>query len=157
LSVLPKTWVVWPAVVCTENGASAFPYLKLTLMITGAAYDEIDRDACSERKPPLRVSNVPVAVNNATADTAMFLILGVLRNFNPSMQTIRRGEWRGEQPASLGRDPEGKVLGILGMGGIGTNLSLKAAAFGIKQSTITDGRLTAKELAALNTFRLKTC
>jgi hypothetical protein len=32
----------------------------------------------------------------------------------------------------LGHDPEGKVLGILGMGGIGRNLKKKAEAFSMK-------------------------
>ncbi|KAF5014493.1 hypothetical protein F66182_14497, partial [Fusarium sp. NRRL 66182] len=35
----------------------------------------------------------------------------------------------------LGHDPEGKVLGILGMGGIGRNLKKKAEAFGMKKHT----------------------
>ncbi|KAJ6171102.1 Phosphoglycerate dehydrogenase [Penicillium chermesinum] len=62
----------------------------------------------------------------------MFLILGALRNFNTGMHALREGKWRGQPPATLGHDPEGKVLGILGMGGIGRNLKKKAEAFGMK-------------------------
>lgn len=97
---------------------------------TGAGYDQIDIDACSARSPPLLVSNVPTAVDDATADANMFLILGALRNFNAGMHSLREGKWRGK-PA-LGHDPEGKTLGILGMGGIGRNLKKKAEAFGMK-------------------------
>jgi len=77
------------------------------------------------------VSNVPTAVDDATADTAIFLMLGALRNFNTSMHALRRGEWRGKPAPTLGHDPQGKVLGILGMGGIGRNMSKKAAVFGM--------------------------
>jgi glyoxylate reductase len=78
------------------------------------------------------VSNVPTAVDDATADVNMFLILGALRNFNAGMHALRQGKWRGHPAPRLGHDPEGMTLGILGMGGIGRNLKKKAEAFGMK-------------------------
>ncbi|KAL4913689.1 D-isomer specific 2-hydroxyacid dehydrogenase [Aspergillus aurantiobrunneus] len=98
----------------------------------GAGYDQVDTHACSARSPPIRVSNVPTAVDDATADVNMFLIIGALRNFNAGMHALREGNWRGKNPPRLGHDPENKVLGILGMGGIGRNLKAKAEAFGMK-------------------------
>lgn len=98
----------------------------------GAGYDMIDVHACSARNPPIRVSNVPTAVDDATADTSMFLILGALRNFNTGMHALRQGKWRGQPAPPLGHDPEGKTLGILGMGGIGRNLKKKAESFGMR-------------------------
>lgn len=47
------------------------------------------------------------------------------------MLALRAGHWRGAPAPPLGHDPQGKVLGILGMGGIGRNLMKKAAAFGM--------------------------
>jgi len=47
------------------------------------------------------------------------------------MFALRNGHWKGSPPPPLGHDPQGKVLGILGMGGIGRNLMKKAAAFGM--------------------------
>ena len=88
-------------------------------------------EACSAREPPLLVSNVPTAPNDATADAAMFLLLGSLRNFHPSMVALRRGEWRGKPLPALGHDPQGKTLGILGMGEIGRNMKKKVEAFGM--------------------------
>jgi len=95
----------------------------------GAGYDQIDVAACSSRS--IRVSNVPTAVDDATADVNIFLILGALRGFNTSMLALRAGQWRGNPAPPLGHDPQGKVLGILGMGGIGRNLKKKAEAFGM--------------------------
>lgn len=48
------------------------------------------------------------------------------------MHALREGKWRGQPAPRLGHDPQGKVLGILGMGGIGRNLKKKAEAFGMK-------------------------
>lgn len=62
----------------------------------------------------------------------MFLILGALRRLNVPMTTLREGNWRGYPPPPLGRDPEGKTLGILGLGGIGQNLKRKAEAFSMR-------------------------
>ncbi|CAK7264245.1 hypothetical protein SEPCBS119000_000890 [Sporothrix epigloea] len=99
---------------------------------TGAGYDQIDIPACTARG--IQVSNTPTAVDEATADLHIFLLLGAMRNLTPAMNTVREGLWHGthgEPP--LGRDPEGKTLGILGMGGIGRTVARKAhAAFGMK-------------------------
>lgn len=61
----------------------------------------------------------------------MFLIIGALRNFNTGMLALREGKWRGKPAPPPGHDPEGKILGIVGMGGIGRNLKKKAEAFGM--------------------------
>ncbi|GAB7348658.1 hypothetical protein MBLNU459_g7025t1 [Dothideomycetes sp. NU459] len=109
IEVLPKSWKF--------------------LAHNGAGYDQVDAHACAERSPPLLLSNVPGVPDDSTADTAVFLILGALRNLNTSMLALREGKWRGNPPPPLGHDPQGKVLGILGMGGIGRNLKKKMEAF----------------------------
>ncbi|KAF2189638.1 hypothetical protein K469DRAFT_700876 [Zopfia rhizophila CBS 207.26] len=96
----------------------------------GAGYDQVDVHACADRG--IKVSNTPTAVDDATADVNMFLILGALRGFNTSMMSLRGGKWRGHPLPPLGHDPEGKTLGILGMGGIGRNLKKKAEAFSMR-------------------------
>ncbi|KAJ9320207.1 hypothetical protein DTO027B5_5203 [Paecilomyces variotii] len=115
-----------------EELVAVLPKSLTYLAHCGAGYDQVDVHACSARNPPIRVSNVPTAVDDATADVNMFLIIGALRNFNTGMQALREGKWRGVPAPALGHDPEGKVLGILGMGGIGRNLKRKAEAFGMK-------------------------
>jgi len=47
------------------------------------------------------------------------------------MMALRDGHFKGSPPPPLGHDPQGKILGILGMGGIGRNLKKKAEAFGM--------------------------
>lgn len=98
--------------------------------VLGAGYDQVDTASCTDAG--IHVSHVPTAVNAATADTALFLLLGALRAFNAPLLSLRKGDWRGNPPPPLGHDPEGKTLGILGMGGIGSDLARKAKALGMK-------------------------
>lgn len=94
---------------------SALPKSLKYICHNGAGYDNIDVDACTKRG--LLVSSTPIAVDDATADVGIFLMLGALRQAWVPLVAIREGKWRGKTP--IGHDPKGKVLGILGMGGIG--------------------------------------
>lgn len=72
------------------------------------------------------VSNTPEAVQQATADTALYLILGCLRDFRFLEYRLRSGGWCANVP--LASEPDEKVLGILGMGGIGSLIRDKCAS-----------------------------
>ena len=56
------------------------------------------------------------------------LMLAVMRRIPQSDRAMRRGEW----PLVLGYVLEGKTLGILGLGKIGTEVAAIARAFGMK-------------------------
>ncbi|KAI0593142.1 D-isomer specific 2-hydroxyacid dehydrogenase [Biscogniauxia sp. FL1348] len=111
INCLPKSWIF--------------------LCHSGAGYDQIDIEACTARQPPLYVSNTPNVTDDSTADTAIYLLIGALRNFNVAMTSLRRGDWRGSPLPNLGHDPQNKVLGILGMGSIGINIAKRARALGM--------------------------
>lgn len=78
----------------------------------------------------ISVSNTPGAVDACTANTTIFLLLGALRRIHIPTIAIRSGQWRGQM--DLGHDPEDKILGILGMGGIGSAVARRARAFDFK-------------------------
>ncbi|ODV85164.1 hypothetical protein CANARDRAFT_199044 [[Candida] arabinofermentans NRRL YB-2248] len=99
----------------------------------GAGYDQIDADECGANG--IQLSNVPSLVDAATADTHIYLLLGALRNFQLSTQNLNKGQWPTQKCAGtpIGHDPEGKVLGIYGMGGIGRAVRDRAAPFGFSK------------------------
>lgn len=106
----------------------------------GAGYDNIDISACTERG--IAVSSTPVAVNHATADVGLFLMIGAMRQAYIPLAAIREGKWQGK--TTLGHDPRGKVLGILGMGGIGREMANRARAFGMTIQYHNRSRLSAE-------------
>lgn len=53
----------------------------------GAGYDNIDVAACSEKN--IAVSSTPVAVNDATADVGIFLMIGALRQAHVPITALR--------------------------------------------------------------------
>ncbi|KAM0458818.1 hypothetical protein ACHAPV_005807 [Trichoderma viride] len=108
----------------------ALPKSLKFLCHNGAGYDQIDIPACTAHS--VRVSNTPTAVDDATADVTIWLLLGALRNLPIGIKALREGKWRGSPLPQLGHDPQGKILGILGMGGIGRNVATKARAFGMR-------------------------
>ncbi|KAJ2901998.1 Glyoxylate reductase [Zalerion maritima] len=113
-----------------EELVAVLPQKLRFICHNGAGYDQIDVHVCTARH--IRVSNTPTAVDDATADLNIWLMLGALRNLNVSMGSLREVKWRGNPVPALGHDPQGKILGILGMGGIGRNMANKARAFDMK-------------------------
>ncbi|KAN0081224.1 D-isomer specific 2-hydroxyacid dehydrogenase, NAD binding domain containing protein [Tylopilus felleus] len=93
----------------------------------GAGYDLVDVHACKEKG--IRVSNTPGAVDEATATTALYLILSTLRHFSRAERSLRAGTWK--TPISSGdtHDLTTRTLGILGLGGIGLHLAYLVHAF----------------------------
>ncbi|OCF32006.1 hypothetical protein I317_06708 [Kwoniella heveanensis CBS 569] len=89
----------------------------------GAGYDDID--VAAARKHGVTVTHTPSAVDDATATTAIYLIISAMRQFSKAESACRNGLWKKNLP--LARDPEYKTLGIVGMGGIGTVVARRMA------------------------------
>lgn len=56
-------------------------------------------------------------------------MLGALRQLNPSLASLRAGNFK--KGIDFGHDPQGKVLGILGMGRIGRAVKKRSDPFGL--------------------------
>lgn len=121
---------------------SALPSSLKHICHNGAGYDNIDVPSATSRG--IQVSSTPIAVNEATADVAIFLMLGALRRVTVPFTAVRKGEWRGKS-FGLGHDPKGKTLGILGMGGIGRSVAQRARAFGMSIQYHNRNRLSEKD------------
>ncbi len=84
----------------------------------GVGFNNIDVEAA--KRAGLVVTNTPGVLTEATADIALTLLLNVSRRTWEGETMLRAGEWTGWRPTQLmGTSPQGKVLGIIGMGRIG--------------------------------------
>lgn len=74
-------------------------------------------------------------------------MLGALRLFNPAILQLRAGKW--DQDCPMGIEPAGRMLGILGMGGIGKCVARRATAVGMNiqyhnRSKVADADVNCK-------------
>jgi len=84
----------------------------------GVGFNNIDTEAA--KAAGLVVTNTPGVLTDATADMALTLLLNVARRTYEGETMLRAGEWTGWRPTQLmGTSPQGKTLGVIGMGRIG--------------------------------------
>jgi len=102
---------------------------KLRLVIRdGVGTDNIDKEACREKG--IKVRNTPGASSNAVAELALGLIICGLRNIQRAHHQMKEGRW--EKKALTGQEIQGRTLGIVGYGRIGSLLAQKARALGME-------------------------
>jgi len=94
----------------------------------GVGVDNIDVEAATRRG--IVVCNSPEGNTVAAAEHTMALILALARNVPAANASLAAGEWK--RSAFLGVELLNKTLGILGLGKIGSEVAVRAAAFGMK-------------------------
>lgn len=97
----------------------------------GAGYDQCDVEPITAKG--IQLAHCPGLVNDSTADTNIYLMLAAMRNFGEGSRRLSEGHWptRGNSAGvRAGINPKRKVLGIVGMGGIGLAVRDRAQAFG---------------------------
>ena len=97
-----------------------------TIAKHGVGLDNIDLPAARARG--VVVSAAFGAVHDSVADLTMALLLAVARGIVPAHASTKAGQWKGFMGVEL-RD---KVLGIVGLGRIGKEVSVRAQGFGMK-------------------------
>ena len=114
----------------TRRVLEANPNLRIVSNLA-VGYNNIDVDAA--RELGIAVTNTPGVLTEATADLTMALMLAVVRRIvegDAELRATGRCEW--EPLKLLGASLQGKKLGIIGMGRIGSAVAQRARAFGME-------------------------
>jgi phosphoglycerate dehydrogenase-like enzyme len=93
---------------------------------SGAGYDKVDLAACTENDVAL--FNAPMALNHATASTALLFMLALAKKLPQQDRLARLGSWD-LQTAAHGHEIERRTLGIVGLGNSGRELVRLVAPF----------------------------
>ena len=93
---------------------------------SGAGYDKIDLDACTEHG--VAVFNAPLALNHSTASSALLFMLALAKRLFQQERITRQGRWD-RQAEVMGGEILGRTLGIVGLGHSGRELVRLVAPF----------------------------
>lgn len=90
--------------------------------------DKIDLPKCRQRG--IAVTNTPDVLTDCTADTALALMLTLLRRLCSAHRFVCQGLWPAHKEFMLATKVSGKRVGIVGLGRIGLAIAKRAEAFG---------------------------
>ena len=99
---------------------------KLKFIITsGMRNKAIDLEATKKRK--IIVCGTEIN-SNPTAELTWALILGLVRNFKEEIDNMYQGYWQ----TTIGFELKGKILGLIGLGKVGSQVAKIGRAFGMQ-------------------------
>jgi D-3-phosphoglycerate dehydrogenase / 2-oxoglutarate reductase len=118
----------------TRSGTAVTPELVNAgdrLRIVGRAgvgLDNVDVDACTARG--ILVINAPTANIMSATEHTMAMLLAFCRNIPEAHASVKRGEWT--RAKFMGVELNHKTLGVIGLGRIGSRVTVRARAFGMR-------------------------
>ena len=108
----------------TKSLIKALPKLKY-IITSGMRNKSIDLETATKNK--IVVSGTDINSNPA-AEITWVLILGLLKNIRQEIDNMFQGYWQ----STIGYELKGKMLGLIGLGKIGTQVANVAKAFGME-------------------------
>ena len=108
----------------TKSLISSLPNLKY-IMTSGMRNNAIDLETAKKNK--ILVCGTDINSNPA-AEVTWALILGLFRNMKQEVDNMFQGYWQ----STIGLELKGKLLGLIGLGKIGTQVAKVAKAFGME-------------------------
>lgn len=110
----------------TREVIEAAPALKI-IARAGVGVDNVDVEAATEKG--VMVVNAPESTSITVAEHTMGLVLSMSRKIAIADKSVKDGKW--EKSRFMGMELNGKTLGIVGMGRIGSQVVIRAKAFGM--------------------------
>jgi phosphoglycerate dehydrogenase-like enzyme len=107
---------------------AACPLLQVVARC-GVGLDNVDVTEATERR--IRVINAPGSNAATIAEHTIALMLTLMRNLYTSVDRVKQNDWEWRNQYA-GDELNGKTLGILGMGNIGTRVARLGEAFGME-------------------------
>ncbi len=143
LSILPQydALIVRSGVRVTAEMIRAATRLKV-IGRAGVGIDNIDVEAATQSG--IIVVNAPTGNVIAAAEHAIALLLALARNVPQADASMRRGEW--DRRRFIGIEVQDKVLGILGLGRIGSLVATRA--HGLRMKVIAYDPYVSEEYAS---------
>ena len=117
----------WPAYLTAERIAKA-PNLKLAIT-AGIGSDHVDLQAAMESG--MTVAEVTYSNTISVAEHVVMMILGLVRNYIPSYQTVVDGGWNIADCVSRSYDLEGMQVGTVAAGRIGSAVLRRLKPFDV--------------------------
>ena len=108
----------------TENLINGLKKLKF-IITSGMRNKAINLDAAKKRK--IIVSGTDININ-PTCELTWALILGLARNFKFEIDNMFQGYWQ----TTVGVELKGKIIGLIGLGRVGSQVAKIAKAFGMQ-------------------------
>jgi len=94
-------------------------------------FNNVDVKTATEKKIP--VTNTPGVLTDAVAEHTIALMLAVSKRIVESDKYLRAGKYKSWAPLLLlGTQLKGKILGVIGLGRIGSEVAARAQAMGMK-------------------------
>jgi D-3-phosphoglycerate dehydrogenase / 2-oxoglutarate reductase len=111
----------------TREVIEAAPRLKI-IARAGVGVDNVDVETATEKG--IMVVNAPESTSVTVAEHTMGLILALARKISIADKSVKEGNW--EKGLFMGMELNGKTMGIIGMGRIGSQVASRAKAFGME-------------------------
>lgn len=116
----------------------------------GVGVDNIDLEAATRRG--VAVVNAPTGNTMAAAEHTIALLLALARHVPQADASLKRGEWR--RSDFMGVEVRGKVLGIIGLGRVGSQVARRA--LGLDMRVVAFDPFVAAERASRQGIELAT-
>ncbi|MFT3748051.1 MAG: NAD(P)-dependent oxidoreductase [Agriterribacter sp.] len=146
----PETLQQYDAIISLSPAYTGGSFKNVTRLKAicrfGVGYDMVDVDACS--KANVIVTITRGAVNYSVAEAIIAWMLALSHKLVAKNKLVREGKWL-ERNQYTGSELREKILGVIGFGGIGGQLTQMLKVFNMQQPLVYDPYISEEKAVAL--------